>query len=367
MSKPLKIVLNILVFLLIAGFGYYMIQSILSDGKISPAVFDEDGNIFVSPYKKSNSFKTSYDIQCFDICEDTIYVATKGNISVFDFSGKKQREFSIEPDVRDIIIENGAFLKACHGGLDPPSNEKPTIDFQGIAGLRYASPAMTVTFQDSFTMYLLYHNRIDLFTTDGQKTGEWKACSENSNYCSFTTTKDYVFVTDIENKLMWQFDKQGGLVRMIKSPGGFIIPSYSFDIVNINDTIYCSNSGRHKIESYTIEGDFISSFGETGTQPGAFAGCCNPVYLEKTATGNILTSEKGNPRISCYNKEGTFNKILLDSKMLGGGTTAYKIRVSGDNIYIANGKTITIYGKDISSGQSCSGCDLKCPLITKTK
>jgi len=35
--------------------------------------------------------------------------------------------------------------KTCHGGLDPPSPEKQTAVYHGIAGLRSASPAMTST------------------------------------------------------------------------------------------------------------------------------------------------------------------------------------------------------------------------------
>jgi len=49
-----------------------------------------------------------------------------------------------EKKVQNISI--GAVSKDCHGGLDPPSHEKPTVYFQGIAGLRYATPAMTVSF-----------------------------------------------------------------------------------------------------------------------------------------------------------------------------------------------------------------------------
>ena len=159
-------------------------------------------------------------------------------------------------------------------------------------------------------------------------------------------------------------------MRFIKSPEGFVIPSYSFGIISINDTIYCSNSGKHRVESYTLDGEFITSFGAAGTQAEAFSGCCNPVYLEKGFDGNILTSEKGNPRISYYGKNGKFRAILFDSNMLGGGADAYKIKVSGENIYIANGKTISGYYKDGTcpsaiTGKSCAECEAVCPFGKK--
>ena len=299
-NKTLKISLNILVFLLIAGFGYYMIRSMMQEEKTAQSGDENAESTVVSPYKKTNSFDAASEIQCFEVSENSIYAVLREKISIFDLSGNHQRDFEIEEDAFDIIVENA-------------------------------------------TIYLLYDTRIDLYSFEGEKKDEWEACSDNSDYCSFTTTKDYVFVTDVENKHIVQYNKQGQFMRFIKSPAGFIIPSYSFDIISINDTIYCSNSGRHKIESYTIDGKFITSFGISGAQAGAFAGCCNPVYLEKTSKGNILTSEKGNPRISCYDRNGKFRTMLFDSNALGGGTAAYKVRVSGENLYIANKKTIAIY------------------------
>ena len=323
MNKGLKITLNILIFLLITGFGYYVVHSIRLDKKTSPSGEENAENTFVSPYKKINSFDAASNIFCFCICNDRVYVVLSDKVSVFDLSGEHQRDFAIKTGGRDIVVENA-------------------------------------------TIYLLYSARIDLYSLEGEKKDEWKACSDNSDYCSFTATENYVFVTDTENKNICQYDKQGQLVRFIKSPEGFIIPSYSFGIISINDTIYCSNSGRHKIESYTLDGEFIASFGAAGTQAGAFAGCCNPVYLEKNFDGNILTSEKGNPRISCYGKDGKFRTILFDSHTLGGGTDAYQMRVLVENIYIANKKAISVYGIDwvcpFASEKSCAGCEAECPL-----
>ena len=325
MNKTLKITLNVLIFALIAGFGYYIIHSTMSDEKAAQAGDGNEDITFVSPYKKTNSFNTSSNILCFDIYEDAIFAALNGKVSIYDLSGNHKLDFTIKPEVRDIHVEDAA-------------------------------------------IYLLYPTEIEVFSFDGQKTGGWEAYSSHFDFCSFTTSYDYVFVTDAQNKNIIQFNKEGGLVRYIKSPEGFIIPSYTFDIISINDTIYCSNSGRHKIESYTLDGEFIALFGKSGGGAGAFAGCCNPAYLEKTSTGHILTSEKGNPRISCYSREGKFRTVLFDANMLGGGTTAYEMHVSEDNIYIANKRTITVYTFDSNlSEKSCAGCEEECPLRKNTK
>jgi len=328
MVKPLKIIINILVFILIAGFGFYMFYSLTSKNKIIFQSSDNPESNFFSPYNKINEFVFSTEIIRFEIFNDTIYIVLNDKISIFDFKGKHQRDFDIEPNVREIAI-------------------------------------CIEEFSASKKIYLLYPTRIDVYSIDGKKTEEFNACSENSDYCAFTTTKAYIFVTDVENKNIVQYDKQGRLVRFIKSPEGFIIPSYAFDIMVINDTIYCSNSGRHKIESYTLDGQFIASFGKSGTQAGAFAGCCNPVYISKSSNGHILTSEKGNPRISCYSKDGKFRMILFDENMLGSGTTANQIRMWGKHIFIADKKTISVYNIEaidcVSKGKNCNGCLKECP------
>jgi WD40 repeat protein len=325
MNKTLKIILNILVFALVAGFGYYMVSSMNSDKKTTRSSGEFAGHTFVSPYRMVNSFDARSDIVSFEVgvFQNWILVVLADRISVFDDSHKHLYDFSIEAGVRDIAVE-------------------------GVM------------------IYLLYPTKIISYTLKGEEENNWEACSPNSDYVAITTSENYVFVTDAENKNIVQYDKKGNLVRFIKSPHGFIIPSYAFDIININDTIYVSNSGRHRIESYTLNGKFITSFGASGAQAGAFVGCCNPVHLAKTSIGNILTSEKGNPRISSYGSDGKFRTILFDNHMLGGGTAAYRMKVSEEYIYIANKKTISVYALDTtlsekSCNKSCGGCEKKCP------
>ena len=95
-----------------------------------------------------------------------------------------------------------------------------------------------------------------------------------------------------------------------------------------------------------------------------FCGCCNPVHLTYTSTGEIITSEKGNPRVSCYGMDGEFRSLLLDSKALGGGNTAYDIKVSGDKLFIAGNNLISTfqYDKILAAKTACSDCGVDCPL-----
>jgi hypothetical protein len=305
-----------MIFALIAGFGYYMFHTMTANEIHVDTKLEDDATTRVFFNKKNISIHADSYIQCFDLYNDSIYVAQSNKVSVFDLAGNYQYDFSIETEVRDMVVDG--------------------------------------------TIYLLYPTKINSYTRKGEIIDEWNACSANSDYCAFTATKDYIFVSDAANKNIVQYDRQGNLVRFIKSPDGFIIPSYSFDIIHINDTIYCSNSGRHKIESYTIDGEFITSFGISGAQAGAFTGCCNPVYLAKSSEGNILTSEKGNPRISSYGRDGKFGAILLEGNMLGGGTDAYRMKVWGENIYIAKEKTVSVFGINMGCPPAVKSCR-ECP------
>jgi len=55
---------------------------------------------------------------------------------------------SLFQNVKNILQDKGKKkIEEIKTEINPPSHEKPTIDFQEIAGLRYASPAMTFNFQ----------------------------------------------------------------------------------------------------------------------------------------------------------------------------------------------------------------------------
>jgi hypothetical protein len=303
MHKGFRIILNILVFVIIAGFVWYMVSTI---GKRESG-FGSDSTVElndgISPYRKIQTIQTKSDIIAFDLSNDYIYVAINHEVVIYDPAGTIVRQIPIGKEIKDIKVEDDR-------------------------------------------IYLLYPTEIEVFTLAGEKVSGWEAPGDNAGYCAFVTTPAYILVTDAIQKLIYQYDKEGALIRFIRSPDGFIIPSYSFDIININDTIYCANSGRHQIESYTVDGDFIASFGVAGAQAGAFAGCCNPVYLAATPCGDILTSEKGSPRISRFSREGEFMSILLNNKILGGGTQAYGVKMQDDKIYAAGKRILSVYVYD---------------------
>lgn len=274
-----------------------------------------------SPYKLVSSFKVPEQIEAFELVGDRLIVAIPNTVYIYKSSGELLNNFSVGSSVRDIATDHDL-------------------------------------------IYVLYPTRVEVYNMDGEWVRDWEACSEESDYCSLTVLSGNVFVTDAANKNICKYTTDGGFVKFIQSPVGFIVPSYSFGITHVDGVVYCSNPGRHLVESYSLEGEYIESFGKTGGGNGQFSGCCNPVYVAGTPTGEIITSEKGIPRISCYGKNGEFHGVLLDEKALGGGHAAYEVRVWKDKLLVAGKNTLSTfqYDKRLAVQTACSSCGIECPL-----
>ena len=289
----------------------------------APRPAGRKGGAFVSPYKRVSSFSIPQDIKAFEQWADRLYVAVANEVMVFDYYGKLLHRFPCGEVVRDMAV--------------------------GPEGV-----------------FVLYPSRIEVRTPEGKLLGEWEACSDLSNYCSLALAPGSVFVSDMAGRNICKYTAGGVFERFIAGPDAFVIPSLSFDVAYAKGRLYCSNPGRHQVERYTLEGEYAGAFGRRGSAPGSFGGCCNPVHLAYTEGGEIITSEKGNPRISCYGSDGTFRSLLLDSASLGGGHAAYDVKVRDDRLFVAGQAKVSVfrYDKRLSGASACGGCNAVCPLRT---
>lgn len=285
----------------------------------NPAGFRKDS--FTSPYRLTSTFDVPDNIEAFELAGDKLIAATSDKVFVYDQKGSLLSNFAIGNNLRDIAT-------------------------------------------DSDNIYLLFPASIEVYSHEGELLRNWEACSELSDYCSMTVSPDFVFVTDAANKNICKYTTKGNFVKIINSPNRFIIPSYTFGITYTDGMIYCSNSGKHSVEKYSLDGEYLGSFGQHGGGTGMFCGCCNPVHLAHTSTGEIITSEKGNPRISCYGSDGEFKNMLLDSRLLGGGYQAYDVKVQNDKLFVAGKNKISTfrYDRELASATSCSKCNVNCPI-----
>jgi hypothetical protein len=286
-----------------------------------PGALRTENNRLASPYQLVSSFDIPEGIAGFELMDGQLLVAAGNHIYSYHPSGKLSNSFAVEGTVRDIAVEDGL-------------------------------------------IYLLFPTRIEAYHISGKRMRGWDACSEQSDYCSFAIAEGSIFVSDAAAKNLCKYTSEGRFVKFIDSPNGFVIPSYSFGVTCVDGVIHCANSGRHQIEKYTFDGQYIGAFGLPGAVAGRFCGCCNPVHLTHTSAGEIITSEKGTPRISCYSGDGRFRTVLLDTRTLGGGNKAYEVNLKGDRIWVAGQKTISTfrYSKALAEATGCSGCEADCPL-----
>lgn len=302
MKKYLRILLNLAILLLVALFVLYMFFSL--NGKTVEYGETEnmtgEASYFESPCTLADVFALPKGTKRIQLFEDIINCTTTDSVYIYSKAGMFRNRFFAGEGISDIAV-------------------------------------------DGQEIYVLFPLKIKVFTPEGLLLREWEACSDNSLYASIALTKDFVFVTDAENRNMCRFAKDGRFLQFIDSPRGFAIPTGDFDIDSFRDTIYCVNPGRHQIESYTNDGRFIASFGIPGSKPGTFPGCCNPASIAFTSEGQLLTSEKGNPRVCLFERSGRFVEMLLNAKMLGGGHAAYEIQSAGNRIYVAGRNEMKVY------------------------
>lgn len=132
-----------------------------------------------------------------------------------------------------------------------------------------------------------------------------------------------VYLADAGNREVLMCDRGTGEItgrfgKKGEPPGapGFVVPSPYFDLVVGRERLQIANPGRLRVESYTFDGRFESSWGESGMASNRFCGCCNPVYFTLTPDGGFITSEKGLARVNSYNASGSFQGVVAGPETL---------------------------------------------------
>ncbi|QDV41794.1 hypothetical protein Enr13x_16370 [Stieleria neptunia] len=171
-------------------------------------------------------------------------------------------------------------------------------------------------------IYVGAGDRIEVFEPDGSRVGTWSVPDDNAILASIAVAANDVFVADAANRVVLRFDLAGKLVSVIGKPddGGrtFNVPNTYFDIaIGSEGRLHVANPGALRIETYTFDGAMEVRWGEPGAAIDRFFGCCNPSYFAVLPGGEIVTSEKGIPRIKVYSEFGEFRSVVAGPSMLG--------------------------------------------------
>jgi hypothetical protein len=202
--------------------------------------------------------------------DDTLYSLGDDEIRIFDTGGRFLRSWKVKPKA------------AC---LDVGSDKLVYIGSLG---------------------------RVDIYTPNGQHAGGIDV-GDPGRPAVVTAVRIYeneILVADAKAKIIRRYDaagKQSGVIGDKNKTGGFMLPNGWLDFdIDANGIILATDTGRHRVTKWILDGEPISAFGKFGMQdPADFVGCCNPVNLAVGPDGNIVTAEKMIARVKVFSFDGT--------------------------------------------------------------
>ena len=161
------------------------------------------------------------------------------------------------------------------------------------------------------TVFASTAEQILVMSNTGKIINEWGPFEDSCLITSVSSNRKYVAFADAGNKIVFILDKGGEVKKMIgQNDMHFVIPSPYFDVaIDSDNDLFVANTGQHRIETFTIDGVLKGQFGEAGTAPEAFCGCCAPSHFAVIPLG-FVTAEKGINRIKILNKKGEFVEFV---------------------------------------------------------
>lgn len=301
MNKKVLTILSVLIIL--AFIGYIIFDIIKPAGNVT----DETKNTAIGEipeaWKISNEFK---------VTEGSLKAVTIGQ------SGK--------------IYLGGESFVSCYDN-----------DLKLIWNLKTSSPVTSLAnFGD--TIFASTMEQILILSIDGRIKSEWGPFEDSSIITSVSSNRKYVAIADAGNKLVFILDKGGEVKSMIgQNNSHFVIPSPYFDVaLDSENQVFVANTGVHRIETYSVDGVLKSQFGEAGTAPGSFCGCCAPPHFALIPAG-FVTAEKGINRIKILNKKGEFIEFVNSKNNFVKSIPLDLASADGNTIYAANPADSKLY------------------------
>jgi sugar lactone lactonase YvrE len=197
--------------------------------------------------------------------------------------------------------------------------EVRVFEAQGALIRTWKAPqnALCLSIDSEERVYVGSIGRVDIFDKQGKPAGGFAAGTQ-SKPAHVTAVKAYgsdILVADAAARLIFRYSqsgKQTGEIGTKNKTRSFMLPNRWLDMdVDAHGLIRATDSGRHQVTSWLLDGTPAASFGKFGQQNlEDFVGCCNPVNLAIGPDGNIVTAEKVIPRVKVYDSSGTLLGII---------------------------------------------------------
>ena len=226
---------------------------------------------------------------------------------------------------------------------------------ESLGGFGLEEPAGCLAVGPEGLLYLGMSDHVQVYGPAGSRVATWAGLGNEALVTSIFATPEEVFVADAGNHMVLRFDRGGRLLDYIRGDGSagpkLIIPSPYFDLlVTSEGTLLLTNPGRHRVHSYTTEGEYLGFWGRCAPEIEAFCGCCNPTHIALTPAGSIVTSEKGIPRIKVYDSRGVFQALVAGPEDFAEGTTGLDLAVDSRGRVVVldpKSRTVRIFAKEL--------------------
>ncbi len=163
-------------------------------------------------------------------------------------------------------------------------------------------------------IYLAMTDHVEVYEPDGTRRAAWDPVSDETRITSIAVAEEDLFLADYGHREVVHYKRSGRIVGPI---GDFVIPSPFFDVaVGPDEMLHVTNTGEHRIEIYSFDGNLVSWWGEfSNTAVEGFSGCCNPINIALLPDGEgYATCEKGLTRVKIYDKEGAFVGFVAEPR-----------------------------------------------------
>lgn len=186
-----------------------------------------------------------------------------------------------------------------------------------VQGWKALSNAACLTAGPDRRVYIGSPGRVEIYDAGGSRTGGF-AAGDSKQPAGITAIKIFrqeILVADADARLIRRYDfggKQLGLIGNKNKTESFMLPNRWLDFdVDSKGIIRATDTGRHLVTAWAIDGSPLGSFGKFGmNNPADFVGCCNPVNLALTPDGKIVTGEKMVARVKVYEPDGKLLALI---------------------------------------------------------